>query len=127
MTVTCPYCKKKFHKGKTSEFGRMSKHIWKEHKDKQRAKIKKGQRAKTKQLDEEFQYTDDILVQSLLNAGIPLSPPMQQQVPYPNQPVQHESLTGAILTGIKIGQAIASGVAVAKTVKKSLPKRKAKK
>ncbi|GAG83190.1 unnamed protein product, partial [marine sediment metagenome] len=109
------------------EFGRLSKHIWKEHKDKQRAKIKKGQRAKTKQLDEEFQYTDDMLVQSLLNAGIPLSPPVQQQVPYPNQPVQHESLTGAILTGIKIGQAIASGVAVAKTVKKSLPKRKAKK
>ncbi|GAG74221.1 unnamed protein product, partial [marine sediment metagenome] len=105
----------------------LSKHIWKEHKSKQSAKIKKGQRAKTKQLNEELQYTDDMIVQSLLNAGIPLSAPMQQQVPYPNQPVQHESITGAILTGIKIGQAIASGVTIAKTVKKSLPKRKPKK
>ncbi|GAG74213.1 unnamed protein product, partial [marine sediment metagenome] len=78
MTVTCPYCKKKFHKGKTNEFGRLSKHIWKEHKSKQSAKIKKGQRAKTKQLNEELQYTDDMIVQSLLNAGIPLSAPMQQ-------------------------------------------------
>ncbi|GAG80621.1 unnamed protein product, partial [marine sediment metagenome] len=75
MTLTCPYCKKKFHKGKTNEFGRMSKHIWREHADKQRAKIKRGQRAKAKQLDEELQYTDDMLVQSLINAGIPLSAP----------------------------------------------------
>jgi len=126
MTVTCPYCKKKFHKGKTSEFGRLSKHIWKEHKDKQIAKIKKGQRAKQKQLNEELQYTDDMFAQSLMNAGIPLYAPQQQQVPYPNQPVQHESIVGAILTGIKIGQAIATGITAGKTIKKAVTKKKAK-
>ena len=127
MTVTCPYCKKKFHKGKTNEFGRMSKHIWKEHPDKQRAKIRKGLREKSKQLDEELQYTDDMLAQSLMNAGIPLYAPQQQPVPYPNQPVQHESLVGAILTGIKIGQAIATGITAGKTIKKAVTKGKKKK
>lgn len=126
MTVTCPYCKKKFHKGKTSEFGRLSKHIWKEHKDKQRAKIKKGQRTKGKQLDAELQYTDDMLVQSLMNAGIPLSAPTNQQVPYPNQPVQHESITGAILMGIKIGQALVTGIQAGKTIKKAVTRKKTK-
>jgi len=127
MTLTCPYCKKKFHKGKTSEFGRMSRHIWKHHPEKQRAKIKKGQRNKAKQLDAELQYTDDMLIQSLMNAGIPITAPMQQQVPYPNQPVQHESITGAILTGIKIGQAIATGIQAGKTIKKAVTKGKKKK
>ena len=127
MTVTCPYCKKKFHKGKTNEFGRLSKHIWKEHPDKQRAKIRKGQRNRSKQLDEELQYTDDMLVQSLMNAGIPLTAPVQQQVPYPGQPVQHESITGAILTGIKIGQAIATGIQAGKTIKKAVTKKKGSK
>lgn len=127
MTSTCPYCKRKFHKGKTNEFGRLSKHIWKEHADKQKAKIRKGQRAKGKQLDSELQYTDDMIVQSLMNAGIQLSPPQQQAVPYPNQPVQHESLVGAILTGIKIGQAMVTGIQAGKTIKKAVTKRKSKK
>jgi hypothetical protein len=127
MTLTCPYCKRKFYKGKTNEFGRMSKHIWREHKDKQKAKIRKGQRDKRKQLDSELQYTDDMLVQSLMQAGIPLYAPQQQPVPYGTQPTQHESLTGAILTGIKIGQAIAAGVKTVQTVKKITSKKRSKK
>ncbi|GAG95406.1 unnamed protein product, partial [marine sediment metagenome] len=48
MTVTCPSCKRKFHKGKTNAFGRLSKHMWKEHPEYMRRKIKSGQRKKKK-------------------------------------------------------------------------------
>ena len=75
MTVTCPVCKRKFHKGKTPEFSRLSKHLWREHPEYMRKKIRKGKRDKAKQLDEELQYTDDMIIQSLMNAGIPLSAP----------------------------------------------------
>jgi len=105
----------------------MSKHIWREHSDKQRAKIRKGIRNKSTQLNEELQYTDDMFAQSLMKAGIPLYAPQQQPVPYPNQPVQHDSLVGAILTAIKIGQAIATGVTAGKTIKKAVTKGKKKK
>lgn len=125
MTVTCPVCKRKFHKGKTPEFSRLSKHLWREHPEYMRKKIRKGKRDKVKQLDEELQYTDDMLIQSLMNAGIPLSAP--QQVPYPNQPAVHQDLVGAILTGIKIGQAIASGIQAGKQIKKAVSKGSKKK
>ncbi|GAG63925.1 unnamed protein product [marine sediment metagenome] len=122
--VQCPVCKRKFHKGKTNEFGRMSKHLWKEHPDYMKKKIRKGVRDKGKQLDEELQYTDDMILQSLMSAGIPLQAP--QQIPYANQPVVHQDIAGAILTGIKIGQAIATGVKAGKTIKKAVTKKKGK-
>ncbi|GAG57317.1 unnamed protein product, partial [marine sediment metagenome] len=68
MTATCPVCKRKFHKGKTNEFGRLSKHLWKDHKEYMRRKIKSGQRkAKKKKgelrpIDLEFQAIDDIIL-----------------------------------------------------------------
>ncbi|GAG61103.1 unnamed protein product, partial [marine sediment metagenome] len=79
MTATCPVCKRKFHKGKTNEFGRLSKHLWKDHKEYMRRKIKSGQRkAKKKKselrpIDLEFQAIDDIIL-SQMGA--------RQQIPY---------------------------------------------
>lgn len=67
MTLTCPYCKRKFHKGKTSEFKRLSKHIWKEHKTQHVKKIKSGKRKKkVTQLDEELMLTDDLYLATIL-------------------------------------------------------------
>jgi len=66
MTVTCPYCKRKFHKGKTNEFSRMTKHIWKEHADVHRKRIKKGKKKPKEILEEELQFTDDLYLAVLL-------------------------------------------------------------
>jgi len=127
MTVTCPYCKKKFHKGKTNEFGRLSRHIWKDHGDKHRAKIRKGQRDSRKQLMSELEYTDDMILQSLIDAGINISPPRQQSLqpqyyappPYPTQPTEHESLTGALITAVKVGMQISKAVKTSTTTKRT--------
>jgi len=94
MTATCPVCKRKFHKGKTNEFGRLSKHLWKDHKEYMRRKIKSGQRkAKKKKtelrpLDREFMAIDDIIL-SQMGAG--------QQSSYN---AQHEQLGGLLLEAI---------------------------
>ena len=77
--LTCKYCGRKFHKGKSNAFGRMSNHIWKDHKVAHSKAIKKGQRKKKSQLEQEFEFTDDMIIQSLIDAGIPLQLPRQNQ------------------------------------------------
>lgn len=91
MTVTCPSCKRKFHKGKSSEFGRLSRHLWKDHPDYMKRRIKSGQRKAKKKLtairpiDKEFMAIDDLLLAQL--GG-------RQAVPYN---AQHEQLGGLLL------------------------------
>jgi len=94
MTVTCPSCKRKFHKGKTSEFGRLSRHLWKDHPDYMKRRIKSGQRKAKKKLttirplDRELMAIDDILLSQL--GG-------QTNVPYN---AQHEQLGGLLLEAL---------------------------
>ena len=133
--LTCKYCGRKFHKGKTDAFGRMSRHIWKEHAESHRRNIRKGQKKKKKQLTSELEYTDDMIVQALQDHGINLTPVRQQQfpyqqqqpmyapIPYAQEPTQHESIVGAILTAFKVGMAIKQGVDVAKQIKKVVKKK----
>jgi len=126
MTVTCPYCKKKFHKGKTNEFGRMSKHIWKEHKVQQSRKIKRGLKRPKEQLEEELQWTDDMIIQSLREAGIPLQAP-QYAPPMQYQP-QHQVDVGLIIQGVKLGIELAKkGEQLGRGIRKYRKKQKAKK
>lgn len=119
--ITCKKCGKRFSYSASSHpLGRLKKHMVKVHPEWHKATIRKAKRTvKNKdQLLDEMQYTDDMLAQSLMSAGIPLQPPITAQ------PVQHQDLIGAILTGIKIGQTIASGIKLAKTVKKKVGKKK---
>ena len=94
MTLTCPVCKKKFHKGKTNEFGRQSRHLWKEHPEYMKRKIKSGQRKAKKKdtvlrpIDQEFMAIDDILLSQLgSRANIPYN-------------AQHEQLGGLLLEAL---------------------------
>lgn len=133
MTVTCPVCKRKFHKGKTDEFGRLSKHLWKDHSDYMRKKIKSGVRRKRRQLESEFEYTDDMILQSLIDAGIPIKQPRQiqqqpiyQPIPYQQYPTEHESLAGSLITAFKLGQKAYATYKVAKPIVKKIKARKKK-
>ena len=94
-------------------------------------KLKSGKRkakSKTTQLEDELQWTDDMIINSLQKAGIPLSMPMQNQAPYlnPYAPTQHQSITGIIISAFKAGQmavsAYQAGKAVIKTVRKTRKK-----
>ena len=124
--ITCPVCKKRFHKGKTDAFGRMSKHLWREHPDYMKRKIKKGQRAKRKssesELLDELQFTDDMILQSLGNAGIPIGYPQQPPMLNPYSPTQHQSIAGSLITAYKLGMqaytVYKGGKALVKQVKK---------
>jgi len=109
--IHCPVCNKTFsYKAKTAPIGRLSKHIKNAHPKYKRKKAKRKSK-----VQQEMEYTDDMLVTSLMKAGIPLRAP--SQVP-PETPIQHDSIIGAILTGISIGQAIAKGVKARKARKK---------
>jgi len=69
MVLQCKYCDKKFYGSRKEAFGRMSKHIWKEHSEQHRKAIKRGQRKKKKvgnQLEEELQLADDLMLAVLL-------------------------------------------------------------
>ena len=106
--LTCPVCKRKFsYSAKSNPMGRMSKHLWKEHKSYMMKKQKSGKKkAKSKgtQLERELQFTDDMILQSLMDAGIPLSMPQQPQMLNPYAPTQHQSIAGALITAYKLGQ-----------------------
>lgn len=132
--LTCKYCGRKFHKGKTNAFGRMSKHIWKEHAEIHRKNIRKGQKKKQKQLTSELEYTDDMIIQALLDAGINITPVRQQQyaqpyqpqytpIPYAQSQTEHESITGAILSAFKLGMTVYKGVKVAKKIHSKVKKK----
>ncbi|GAG76919.1 unnamed protein product, partial [marine sediment metagenome] len=108
--LTCPVCKKRFsYSAKTNPFARLSKHMWSKHKTYMLKKQKSGKRkakSKATQLDQELQWTDDMIIHSLQQAGIPLSMPTQQQAPYlnPYAPTQHQSITGLVISAFKAGQ-----------------------
>ncbi|GAH07989.1 unnamed protein product [marine sediment metagenome] len=123
--LTCKKCGKKFyHSAKSHPLGRLKKHIVKVHPEWHKATIRKAKRTVSKKrnkLDEEYQYTDDMLAQSLISAGIPLRQPVQQP---PQIPIEHESLVGAILTGIALASA---GAKLATDIRKVPPSRKKKK
>lgn len=136
MVLNCPYCERKFSGDRKIAFGRMSKHIWKEHSVKHKKKIRKGQRESKSQLDAELEYTDDMILQSLMDAGIPIKQPRQmnyqqpmyQPIPYYGEPTQHESIAGALITAFKLGQKAYTVYKVAKpVVKKVKARRQAKK
>ena len=134
-TLTCKYCGRKFHKGKTNAFGRMSRHIWKEHFEAHRKAIKKGQKNSQKKLLAEMEYTDDMIVQALQDAGIQITPVRQQQypiqyqqpqyapIPYANQQTEHDSIVGGLLTAFKLGMTVYKGVKVAKKIKSTVKKK----
>lgn len=130
--LTCPVCKKKFyHSSKVHPMKRLSKHLWKDHRTYMLKKQKSGKRkakAKSSQLDEELQWTDDMIIKSLTDAGIPLSMPSQQQAPYmnPYAPTQHQSITGALISAYKAGQMAYSGYKAVKGISKAIKKRKSK-
>lgn len=108
--IHCPVCNKGFsYNAKTAPIGRLSKHIKNAHPKYKRAKSTKSKRQR------EMEYTDDMIVNSLRQYGIPLQAPPQAP---PQQPIQHESIVGAILTGISIGEAIHKGVKARKAKKK---------
>ncbi len=89
---------------------------------------KRKAKSRTSQLDKELQWTDDMIINSLQQAGIPLSMPTANQAPYlnPYAPTQHQSITGIIISAFKAGQmavsAYQAGKAVVKTVKKARKK-----
>jgi len=70
--LTCKICKRKFsHSAKTHPFGRLSKHMWKEHKLYMKSKQRTGKRKARKKnavrpLDKEFMAIDDLLLSNAL-------------------------------------------------------------
>jgi hypothetical protein len=126
--LTCPVCKKKFsYSAKANPMGRLSKHLWSKHRSYMMRKQKSGKKkAKSRgsQLDDELQWTDDMIIKSLTDAGIPLSMPSQQQAPYmnPYSPTQHQSITGALIAAYKAGQLAYATYKVAKPIVKAYKK-----
>jgi len=110
--LTCKVCGRKFsYSAKSNPFGRMSKHMWKDHKDFMKRKQKAGKRkaSKVTKLDREFMAIDDILVADLIDRK-------STSVEY--DPI-HEQLGGLLLKAIL--PIAVEGIA------KAIQKRKAKK
>lgn len=130
--LTCKICGKKFsYTAKSHPLGRLSKHIKSEHPSAHKSRINKAKRTRKKgdTLDKELQFTDDMILQSLMNAGIPIYAPQQNQpIIDPYSPTQHQSIAGALITAYKLGQAgytAYKGVkAVSKAVKSARGKKK---
>ena len=126
--ITCPVCKRKFsYSAKSNPFSRLSKHMWKDHKTYMLKKQKSGKRkakSRSSQLDEELQWTDDMIINSLQKAGIPLAMPSQSQAPYlnPYQPTQHQSITGLVISAFKAGQMAVGAYQAVKGVSKAVKK-----
>jgi hypothetical protein len=70
--LTCKVCGRKFsYSAKTNPFGRMSKHMWKDHKEYMKKKQTAGKRKAKKKnavrpLDREFMAIDDLLLSNAL-------------------------------------------------------------
>ncbi|GAI81348.1 unnamed protein product, partial [marine sediment metagenome] len=117
------------HSAKAHPLGRLRKHIKKEHPEYHKAIIRKGNKTRNKasQLDKELMFTDDMIIQSLMDAGIPLHAPQQQPMLNPYAPTQHQSITGALITAYKVGQTALTAYKGVKAVSKAVKKRKSKK
>ncbi|GAH56132.1 unnamed protein product [marine sediment metagenome] len=130
--LTCPVCKKRFsYSAKTNPFARQSKHMWSKHRAYMLKKQKSGKRkakSRASQLDKELQWTDDMIINSLQKAGIPLQMPMQNQAPYlnPYAPTQHQSITGVIISAFKAGQMAYGAYKAVKGVSSAVKKAKKK-
>jgi len=109
--LTCKVCGKKFsHSAKTHPFGRLSRHMWKNHKSfmkkKQNAGKRKAKKNAVRPLDKEFMAIDDLLLSNALRG--------QSQY----EPI-HEQLGGLVLQALL--PIVIEGIA------KGIQKRKAKK
>ena len=102
--LTCKVCDRKFsYSAKSNPFGRLSRHMWKDHKPYMKKKQNAGKRkAKKKQdvrpLDREFMAIDDLL----------LSDALRSQSQY--EPI-HEQLGGLVLKALL--PIVAEGIAKA--------------
>lgn len=128
--LTCKKCGKKFsYSAKSHPLGRLRKHIKNEHPEYHKSIIRKGKKTRNKvsQLDRELQFTDDMILQSLMDAGIPIHAPQQAPMLNPYAPTQHQSVAGALITAYKLGQtaytAYQGGKALYKGVKKVVKKK----
>jgi len=127
--LTCPVCKKKFyHSAKSHPMKRLSKHLWLSHKSYMMKRQKAGKRkvkSRTTQLEDELQVTDDIILNSLQQAGIPIVMPQQHQIPYlnPYAPTQHQSIAGALISAYKLGQTAHTVYKGAKSISKVIKKK----
>jgi len=86
----------------------LSKHIKQAHPTAHKKRLAKAKRTRKSAdtLDTELQFTDDMILQSLMNAGIPIYAPQQSQpILDPYSPTQHQSVAGALITAYKLGQA----------------------
>lgn len=127
--LTCKKCGKKFsHSAKAHPLGRLRRHIKKEHPEYHKSIIRKAKRTRNKvsQLDKELMFTDDMIIQSLIDAGIPLHAPQQPQMLNPYAPTQHQSITGALITAYKVGQTAYTAYKGAKAISKAVKRKKAK-
>jgi len=114
--LTCPVCNKKFsYSAKQHPLGRLSKHLNKKHPNYKR----KPTRRRATKIDE-LEAFDDIVAQYMLQPQQVVKPTqdIQELIQTPT-PVQHQTLAGAILTGIKIGSQIASAYNTTKKVVKT--------
>jgi len=103
----------------------LSKHIKLSHPTAHKKRLAKAKKTRksANTLDKELQFTDDMILQSLMNAGIPIYAPQQSQpLLDPYAPTQHQSVAGALITAYKLGQAgytaYQAGKGVVKAVKK---------
>ena len=111
--LTCKVCGKKFsYSAKTNPFGRMSKHMWRNHKQYMMKKQKAGKRkAKNKSnvrpLDREFMAIDDMLLSNALGGT-------------KNYEATHEQLGGLIIEALLpiVIEGIAKGIQKRKARKK---------
>ena len=105
--------------------------MWSKHKSYMQKKQKSGKRkakSKVSELDKELQWTDDMIIATLQQAGIQLAMPQQQQAPYlnPYAPTQHQSITGAVISAFKLGQIAYGAYQTGKPIVKAIQKRKSK-
>lgn len=94
--LTCPWCDRKFsYSSKTHPMKRMSRHLWKDHREKMLRSIKKGkknQKSKLRPIDKEFMAVDDITLALLKEIS-------------QGRDVEHDILGGQLLktAGRKVG------------------------
>ena len=95
--LTCKVCGKKFyHSAKTHPLGRLRKHIAKEHPSYHKQIVNKGKKTRqdAKQLDEELQLADDLLLGVILEMN-------ERLERLEGQPTVHKDLMGQVIQYVK--------------------------
>ena len=68
-----------------------------------------------------------MIIQSLMNAGVPIAYPQQAPMLNPYTPTQHQSVTGALITAYKLGMAAYQTYQAGKKFGKAVKKVRSKK